>query len=156
MTLDEFSLRVRALEKSLYKTAICIVKNDHDAADCVQEALLSAWKNLKSLKNEAYFETWLTRIMINQCKILIRSEKKQKSEALSDIMPAPDRHETGIEYALRQLDEKYRLPIVLHYINGFDVSEIAAILRQPSGTVKTHLLRGRSALRKLLESEVEL
>ncbi len=155
MNLHEFSFRVRALETKLYKTAVCIVKNDADAADCVQEALLKAWKSLNKLKNEAYFDTWLTRILINECKMLIRSGRRRMEDTLTDSVPAPERAENEIERALNLLDEKYRLPIVLYHINGYSLDETAKILNAPAGTIKTRLSRGRTKLKALLESEVE-
>ncbi len=154
MELHEFSFRVRALEKKLYKTAICILKNDADAADCVQEALLKAWKSLPRLKNEAYFDTWLTRILINECKMLIRSGKSRLTEVLTESIPAPDHEIREIESALEALDEKYRLPIVLYHVNGYSLEETALILRKPLSTIKTQLVRGRKKLKTLLESEV--
>lgn len=155
MELHEFSSRVRALEKKLYKTAVCILKNDADAADCVQEALLHAWKSLTRLKNEAHFETWLTRILINECKMLIRSGKNRPTEILTESIPAPDQETREIESALEALDEKYRLPIVLYHVNGMSIEETALILKKPISTIKTQLSRGRKKLQALLESEVE-
>lgn len=155
MELHEFSSRVRALEKKLYKTAVCILKNDSDAADCVQEALLHAWKSLTRLKNEAYFDAWLTRILINECKMLIRSGKSRQEGELTENIPAPDSETNEIESALNALDEKYRLPIVLYHVNGYSVEETARILKKPLSTVKTQLSRGRKKLKALLESEVE-
>lgn len=154
MELHEFSSRVRALEKKLYKTAVCILRNDADAADCVQEALLHAWKSLPRLKNEAYFDTWLTRILINECKMLIRSGKSGPTEVLTESIPAPDHETREIESALEALDEKYRLPIVLYHVNGFSLEETALILKKPLSTIKTQLVRGRKKLKTLLESEV--
>ena len=155
MELHEFSSRVRALEKKLYKTAVCILRNDADAADCVQEALLHAWKSLPRLKNEAYFDTWLTRILINECKMLIRSGKSHRTGELTENIPAPDPENAEIEIALGALEEKYRLPIVLYHVNGYSLDETALILKRPPGTVKSQLSRGRKKLKALLESEVE-
>ena len=155
MNLSEFSDRVRALEAKLYKTAICIVKSDADAADCMQEALLKAWKNLLTLKNEAYFDTWLTRILINECKMLIRFKKRTQTDTLTNYIPAPEKAENEIEQSLNALNEKYRLPLVLYHINGYSLDETAQILHAPPGTIKARLSRGRKKLKALLESEVE-
>lgn len=155
MDLHDFSFRVRALETKLYKTAVCIVRNDADAADCAQEALLNAWKSLNKLKNEAYFDTWLTRILINECKMLIRSRQKAREDHLTDSLPAPEKDENELERGLNALDEKYRLPIVLYHINGYSLDETAKILHTPPGTIKTRLSRGRMKLKALLESEVK-
>ena len=156
MQLHEFSFRVRALERRLYKTAICILKNEADACDAVQEALLKAWKSLNKLKNEAYFDTWLTRILINECKLLIRIKHNKREDVLTESLPAPEGAENDIESALNAIEEKYRVPLVLYHINGYSVEETARILNVPAGTIKTRLSRGRTKLKALLESEVEI
>ncbi len=153
MDLSEFSFRVRALERKLYKTAVCILKNDMDACDAVQNALLKAWKNLNKLKNEEFFDTWLTRILINECKMLIRTVSKYREDELTDAVPAPEGTENEIESALNAIEEKYRVPLVLYHINGYSVEETARILNVPAGTIKTRLSRGRTKLKALLESE---
>lgn len=153
MDLSEFSFRVRALERKLYKTAICILKNDMDACDAVQNALLKAWENLNKLKNEEFFDTWLTRILINECKMLIRTVSKYREDELTDAVPAPEGAENEIESALNAIEEKYRVPLVLYHINGYSVEETACILNVPAGTIKTRLSRGRTKLKALLESE---
>ncbi|MBQ5769908.1 MAG: sigma-70 family RNA polymerase sigma factor [Clostridia bacterium] len=155
MDAHEYTSRVRAIETKLYRCAKCILKNDTDAADAVQEALLSAWRNLSSLRNEEYFETWLIRIVINECKRLIKKKNLLREEALSPTLTAPPEEEKNVYTFLMQLDEKYRLPIMLYHIQGYDVQSIARILSLPSGTVKTRLARGRERLKKLIGQEAE-
>lgn len=154
MDIPEYTSRVRALEAKLYRTAKCILKNDTDAADAVQEALLSAWRGLASLRNEAYFETWLMRIVINECKKLIKKRDRRSEEPLPPVLTAPDEPETDLYACLMRLDEKYRLPIVLYHIQGYDIESIGRILSLPSGTVKTRLSRGREKLKSLIGQEV--
>lgn len=72
------------------------------------------------------------------------------------MIPAVQREkeETGLKEALLQLEERYRTPILLHYVEGYTVKEVAGILRVPQGTVKTWLSRGRQALSAILKEEV--
>ena len=75
MTKEIFSAEVLKAEKSLYHIAKSILTNDEDCADAMQNAILHAYEKLHTLRKEAYFKTWLTRILINECYQIIRSKK---------------------------------------------------------------------------------
>jgi RNA polymerase sigma-70 factor (ECF subfamily) len=98
-------------------------------------------------------QTWVIRILINECHNI---QRKNKRELPLDELPeraAPAGADYELHDALFSLDEALRLPLLLHYIKGFSTGEIAKILRCPQGTVKSRLLRGRQALRKILTEE---
>ena len=116
----------------------------------MQEALIKAWRALPTLRQEQYFETWLTRIAINECRSMLR--RKRNVQPLDPRMSAPP-PDMELRRAISELDEKLKLPVVMHYVNGFDVEETARILRLPQGTVKSRLHRARAQLRKLLEED---
>ena len=75
MKKEQFTKEVLNAEKSLYHTARSILANDEDCADAMQNAILHAYEKLHTLRSEAYFKTWLTRILINECCQIIRSKK---------------------------------------------------------------------------------
>ena len=79
MNREQFTTEVLKAEKSLYHIAKSILKNDEDCADAMQNAILSAYGKLHTLKNEAFFRTWITRILINESYQLIRGRKNQIS-----------------------------------------------------------------------------
>ena len=70
MNRTDFILRVRGCERRLYRVARTMLRSDADCEDAVQEALLKAWSKLGSLREEQFFETWLIRILINECRKL--------------------------------------------------------------------------------------
>ncbi len=150
MTKKEFSDRVVELEKSLYYTAKTILKNDDDCADAVQEALLTAYKKLPTLRQEEYFKTWITRILINQCKSMARSRRYHEDiEALGETSRAEsDLALREIVMEINALDIKLRLPFVLYYSEGFTVREISQILKISESNVKVRLHRARQALQQ--------
>jgi len=155
MDSSEFTRRVLDAEPTLYHISKTILKNDHDCADAVQEAILTAFRKLGSLREERYFKTWLCRIMINECYKIHRRSKRYVSyddyigsEHYEDVKP-----ETELYTALSKLKDKFRLVITLHYIEGFKQSEIASMLRIPEGTVKSRLSKARTELRALLNGE---
>ena len=67
MVKEQFTREVLAAEKNMYYIAKSILGNDEDCADAMQNAILNAYSNLASLREEKYFRTWLTRILINEC-----------------------------------------------------------------------------------------
>lgn len=143
---DAFSSLIYFYMKDLYRVAISILMNDEDAADAIQDTILGCWEKLHTLKQEKYFKTWLTRILINHCYDM--RKKKQRMTTMEDYEEpvAEDQYNVELKEALRQLDEKYRIVMVLYYSEGYQTGEIAELLEIPRSTVQTRLQRGREKL----------
>ena len=141
MNKEEFTQKVLALEKSTYHIAMTILKNVDDCADAMQNAILIAYKNLSGLRQKEFFDTWFTRIMINECYKLIRSRKATIPYEKYPEPAAPDNGSIHSEVyeEIMQLDETYRLPFVLHYVEGYFIKETAQILDISQGAVKVRL-----------------
>lgn len=153
MNKADFVQRVCACERRLYRIARTMLRSDADCEDAVQETLLRAWAKLATLREEQFFETWLIRILINECKTLYRKRPRAESEIPESLAaPAEDRK---LMDALMNLPEKYRIPLELHYIEGYGVAEIARMLFIPEGTVKWRMNRGRAMLRTELGEEAQ-
>ena len=150
MTAQEFSTRVLEVEGMLYRVAYGILLNQSDCADAVQEALMRGWEKLHTLREEEYFRTWLTRILINQCYTMLRRRRFFLPLESARTVAAPDNSDAELHDAIARLDNKLRLPLVLHYMEGYSVDEISQMLSQPTGTVKTRLMRARKQLRAAL------
>lgn len=141
-------------KQSMYKIAWGYLHNDEDAADAIQETILNCYEKIGRLKNESYFTTWLTRILINNCKDILQ---KKKRETLSEMLPeqgAVCRELENYEFQelLKSMDEKYRLVLLLYYGEGFKIREIAQILEMDENTVKTRLARGRKEAGRIYET----
>lgn len=151
MTRERFSDLVLEYEKSLYRVARAYLRNDEDCADAIQNALLKAYDKLGSLRKEEYFKTWLIRILINECKMIIRSYE--------DIVPYEEyvceekaEEETiGLFELVYELPEKQRVPFVLHYIEGYSIKEIAEMTKTSVPNIKTRLFRAREVLKEKIE-----
>ena len=152
MRQTEFIDRARACERRLYRVARTMLSREADCEDAVQEALLRAWERLDTLREEAYFETWLIRILINQCKSLRRRRPTAEAELTEDIPMSPE-GEPALLDALMKLPGKLRIALELHYIEGYSVKESSRIMNIPEGTVKWRLSRGRAALKAEMERE---
>lgn len=135
--------------QGMYKIARSILRNDEDAADAIQETILTCWEKLETLKVNHYFKTWMTRILINHCyTILERNRKVVYMEQPPEVQTEFDSHEFEWQEALMRLNEKYRLIVTLYYTQGFKTKEIAKILDIPDNTVRTRLARARAQLEK--------
>ena len=151
MTNEEFVSQISNAQTTLYRVAKSVLKNDEDCADAIQSAVLKAFDKIGTLKQEKYFRTWLTRILINECYQIMRAKKEQVP--YEEYM---EKQEDSLGYsevfhALMELDEMYRVPFTLHYIEGYSTKEIAKILDISISNVKTRLSRARAKLQERLE-----
>ena len=152
MDKAEFVRRVRGCERRLYRVARTLLSSDADCEDAVQEALLRAWARRNSLREEAYFETWLIRILINECKNIWRRKPRLEAE-LPENLSIVANEEHGLFEALMILPEKERITLELHYIEGYRTREVAQMLNLPEGTVKWRLAKARRILKDELGEE---
>lgn len=147
---EAFSDLIQPYLMRLYKTAKAILYSDEDVADAVQETLLACWQKMKQVREAAFFKTWLTRVLINKCYDQLRKKEELLLDGDWEEEGQADTALENVEWTnlLRSLDEKYRLILVLHYMEGYTTKEISAILDIPFGTVCTRLLAGRKLLAK--------
>ena len=154
MDNQEFQDRVRACERRLYATAYLLLHVTADCEDAVQEAVLRAWQRLPGLQNPQFFETWLTRIVINECKSQLRRRSRRGEAELSPQLAAPVSPEPELHAALTALKWKYRVVLTLKYIDGYTIEEIARILTLPRGTVASRLDQAKRLLRAQMKGEI--
>lgn len=155
MDQETFVALVRRGESSFYRVAKSILHHEQDVEDAVQEGLLKAYQNRNKLKNEDFFQTWLTRIIINECYRLLRKNKSVRPFAEEDMeIPAPVApNDVDLYNAIGMLPPKIRIAIVLYYVEGYSTAEIKTILKIPQGTVKSRLAKGRTLLKSILNEE---
>lgn len=147
MDKTTFTQKVLESEQTLYRVAMSMLQNDADCEDAVQETILMAYKKLNTLRNEEYFKTWLVRILINNCKKIIKKKSRfVPIEELAEQSTLDDTQCSEVRLALDKLQPKIRAVMVMKYIEGFSVKEIKSILKIPDGTVKSRLARGRELL----------
>lgn len=153
MTSDEFSEKIIAMMQTLYRISYAQLAQSCDRDEAVQECLCKAWQKRHQLKNEHYMQTWVVRILINECRNIDRKRKREIPTQELPMRVISPNVDIELHDALLHLDDTLRLPILLYYMEDFRVSEIANILRLPQGTVKTRLQRGRRELKKFLSEE---
>lgn len=146
---DAFLTLMEEHSLSMYKVARSILKNDDDVADAIQDTILNCFEKIHTLKRPEYFKTWLIRILINECDQILRHYRKVSPQEELPEEPRQDRSLAEFEFKemLEQVDEKYRVILVLYYEQGFKISEIAELLELNENTVKTRLARAREQIR---------
>lgn len=154
MDKEAFSRQVTAMQGSLYRVAASYLRGEADRLDAISEAIAKAWAKRGTLREEALFSTWLTRILIRECvNIQRRQQRAVPVEAVPDG-PAPDEEPVrALREALGRLPQRPRTMIVLHYMEGYDVSEIARIMGTTKSAVCAGLSRARARLRREIGEE---
>lgn len=160
MEKEKFAEIVWEARGTMYRVAKSILSGDADCEDAVSQAIVIAFSRLSALKKEEYAKTWLIRIEINECCRMYKSRKQEESlehwqetrgHEFGAEEPLPEDY-SDLYAALRELPADYRVALVLYYLDGFSIREIAEIQRATQGTVKSRLSRGRQKLKKLLTS----
>lgn len=173
--LDAFEALVKKYQKRMLNIAYRMTGDYEDACEIVQDAFISAYRNIKNFEEKAKFSTWLYAIVINLTKNRIKQLKNLKKYSCSSIDDPIATDDGGIKLelksnepsALERLEEKeilqsvqncvesldndYREVIVLRDIQGFSYDEISDMLRIPEGTVKSRLSRARENLKNCLK-----
>ncbi len=170
--LGAFNQLVEAYQDLCHALVARMVPDPDQAADAVQEAFFSAYRNLRSYRGPS-FRGWLTRIAVNAAMDLQRARKRRPAipypeleddtwqppagpEADPESIAAATERGRALAAALNAIAADQRNAIVLYDVEGYDYAEIAAMTGVSLGTVKSRIHRGRLALRSLLEDRMEL
>ena len=149
-----FEQEYRKYEKSLFLVAVAYLHNTEDAEDALQDAALSAYRAIDSLKNKEYFKTWMTRIVINKCKNFIKS--RHFTEELNDninVFYDINTDDFEIVDAICKMKRELSLYITLKFYNDMTYDEMAKSLMLPVSTVKHRTKKALSELEKILKGE---
>ena len=156
---EEFARRVEAVRERLYRTASLYLGSEADALEAVDEAVYRALKALRQLREPAFFETWLTRILLNECHRELRRRKRFSAGGEEDLpeTAGPDQYDSlPLKDAIRRLPEDLRAIVVLRFFAGYTQAETAEALGLPQGTVATRQRRALALLRLELGEEGEI
>lgn len=133
--------------KSIYRVAKGILSSEDDIEDAIQNTILKAYSNIKTLRKEELFKIWLIKILINECNKIYNFNKKCIS--LDKVIEEQynDKYENlDLKIAVDSLPEELRLVIVLFYFEDLKISEVSEIIGIPEGTVKSRLSRAKTKI----------
>ena len=157
MDHNEFAARTQAVRKQLYRTAFLYLGSEADALEAVDEAVYQALRSLKKLRKPDFFETWLTRILLNECHRELRRRRRfhPGGDAALPESTGPDAYDAlPLREAVGRLPEELRAVVILRYFSGYTQAEAAQALDIPQGTLATRQRRALQLLRLELDEEV--
>src|ERR1700730_14386828 len=170
-----FATLVKPYERRVYATALALLRNDADAQDVAQEAILKAFANLRQFRGESKFSTWLIQITVNEARMRQRKQRADLFEPIAELQDeegaytprdfadwreipseALERSEIRalLAKALASLAQKYREVFLLRDVEQISIEETAAVLNISIASVKTRLLRARLMLRDILAPDL--
>lgn len=156
---EAFSRVIMQNKEVMYKTTMIILKNEDDAYDALQNALIRMYQNIGKLESKEAFNSWSRRIIINCCYDLINKNKKviditsKMAESYEETKEDAYDCEDSFVQLLEQIKPELRLTATLYYYDDLSIREIAQTLDIPEGTVKSRLAVAREKLYEMLVRE---
>lgn len=168
--LDAFTTLFSHFKNEIYDLAYTILRDDGGAEDVVQDTFLAVFQKIDGFRGDSAFETWLTAIAVNECRMRLRKRKVRQvlsfeqlssrrlfrlSERQQDVADSVHRRQQrhGVWNTVDQLDERLRLPIILRYRYALSCSDIATILDLRTSTIYQQLHEGRRRLEQMLQQQ---
>jgi RNA polymerase sigma-70 factor (ECF subfamily) len=156
-SVQAFENLMHAHKVVMYQVARTILRRDMDCSDAIQEAILKSFEKLHTLREPAYFKTWLLRILINECNQIHR---QHRNVIELGNMASPSILENGyeqieLEQWLEALPDEERHLLKQYYINDISIKDLAEIYHKPENTIKTWLRRAREQARQILGEQEE-
>lgn len=152
---EAFAQLIDQNRQMLYNTALLVLRQEDDALDALQDAILACWENLPSLHKDRYFKTWLVKILLNKCRDVQRGKSHfAYVEELPESGDEPDWDTSmDVRWTMDKLGENDQLLLSLFYYDDFSVRQIADALSLSEGAVRTRLTRSRERFKKLYVQE---
>ena len=145
---------VHAYGDSLYRLCVVMLGNKSDAEDAVQEIFIKYMKKAPTFADKEHEKAWLLTAAANHCRDVLRYHKRHQTVDWYDLPDIPvESSDSGILDALMAVPEKFRLVLILHYVEGYSVGEIAKIIGKTASAVKMRLQKGRKLLEEIYRKE---
>jgi RNA polymerase sigma factor (sigma-70 family) len=155
---------VRVRMDGVYRLSLAILGDEADARDAAQDTFITAWHQIRSVRDPERFDAWLQRVAVNAARMTHRSRRRRGVREIPQSRLGPARNDRPsadpaeadgrlLDAAMRRLEIDQRSMLVLHHLEGRSVAELAAILDIPVGTVKSRLHAARRALQSAIHAE---
>jgi RNA polymerase sigma-70 factor (ECF subfamily) len=137
----------------ILRISFMYLKQTCDAEDICQDVFLKLLSGEYTFDSPAHEKSWIIRTTINACKDHLRTAFWKRSQTIDAILeiPAPNAPESELLDLVMCLPRNYRVSIYLHYYEGYQVKEIAAMYGKSENAISTYLRRGRQKLRQMLD-----
>ena len=154
VTKDEMGNIYDKYKNSVYRLAFAYCKNTADAEDAVQETFIKYFQKYTDISDSEHEKAWLITVATNKCRDMLRYRTRHATES-EDLLAtyAVEKEDSGILEALMELSDKYRIIMVLFYVEQYKIDEIAKITGISASAVKMRLSRGRKLLEEKYRKE---
>lgn len=156
--VDAFEALVASRLNRAVRTASAILGSVEDAHDVVQDAFVATWRHLPRLRDRSRFDAWLSKMIVNRCRDVLRRRRRSREVALDGALELPDGASmdaavgmAALTRAFETLSVDHRHLLVMHHLHRAPVAELARELGIPEGTAKWRLHAARAALARALE-----
>lgn len=151
-----FSELIITIEKELYLIAKTKLKSDDDIGDAIQETIYKSYKNLKKLRDNSLFKTWIIKILINECNNIYKKKRKyvisyEEKEMENYIVANDEDGNIEFEILIKNLSSEEKLLLTLYYCSKYTIKEISQMTKIKENTIKGKLARARNKIRSQLE-----
>jgi RNA polymerase sigma-70 factor (ECF subfamily) len=162
--LAAFTELFRLYETQVYHLAWTILRNEQDARDAVQDTFLRVFERIKRYEGRSSFSTWLTSVVVNICRDRLRRRRVRQALSLEWLRDTSNgysvsddvdsrMHRQALWSYVDRLEEKYRLPVILHYFAELPCEEVAQVLNTRTSTVYSRLNTARIRIREMVTQE---
>lgn len=143
----------------LYRLCYSILLVREDAEDAVQDVFLKYYRKQPTFADEDHEKAWFIRVAVNHCKDILRRRKLREFIPFSEVEELlaekeAEADDSGVLQALFELADRYRIVMILHYLEGYPVKEVARLCGISQSAVKMRLSRGREQLKERLKGVV--
>ena len=154
MTADRLEQLIHTYSAVLYRHCFVLLGHPQDAQDAVQDTFLQLWRTRPVFRDEGHEKAWLLTVATNRCRNRHRHRTRHPQVSLDAVAESPaPAEDTALLQAVAALPPLYSQALVLHYIHGYKVQEIAAMLRVTPSAVKMRLQKGRQLLKDHIKED---
>lgn len=151
---EEIENMVQTYGDMLFRISIVILRNKYDAEDAIQETVLKYIQKAPSFESADHEKAWLIRVVTNQCRDIQRFQLRHPSVCIEDLDICISHPEScGIIEALMSIPQKFKIVLLLYYMEDYSIKEIASIIKKSPSAVKMRLQKGRKLLEKKYRKE---
>lgn len=158
LSTEEFKRCAQEYMDIVFRVAFSCLRSQTDAEDVTQEVLLRLYESDYVFESRAHIKNWLVKVTYNECRKFWRRlwRRHENIDDYAEQLAFEEEDCQDLFTAVMKLDRAKRIVVVLYYLEGYQIQEIAGLLKIPPGTVGTRLARARKELRKYLEEEVSV
>ena len=153
---EAFKKLIEENKISMYRVSKAILNKEEDIEDAIGESILKAYKNISSLRNEAYFKTWLIRIVINESNNIYKKRNREIAMDKENFINMEHRDfykDFSLYDAINSLEDDLKITTLLYYFEDLKYKDIAKLLKIKEGTVKSRLSRAKQKLYEILKED---